>query len=79
MAYLGKINVFNMEREMENSKATGIRNEALAKEKKEEQRGSDKQFLIKYGFSILFLFLFFLSADLRQNSYKILSKQLEKC
>jgi hypothetical protein len=66
-----------MEREMENCKATGIRNEALAKEKKKSNEAVTNHFFLNKGF--LFLFLFFLCADLRQNSYKILSKRLEKC
>jgi hypothetical protein len=71
-----------MDREMENCKANGIRNQAVTKEIKKSNEAVTKEikksneavtnhFFLHVGFLIVFFF-FFVSVDMRQNSYKIL-------
>jgi len=74
VAFLGKINVINMEREMENCKANGIRNQAVTKEikksneamkksqKKKKKTVTNHFFLHVFFFlSVGFLIVFFFS------------------
>jgi hypothetical protein len=59
-----------MDREMENCKANGIRNQAVTKETKKSNEAVTNHFFLHVGF--LIVFFFFVSVDMRQNSYKIL-------